>query len=110
MESMPKVSESKWRDTEAETAAATTAAQERCTMPLAQSAERHVKFPSSPMAPGPCTAAIAIRSTSQPAHPGRPEDTNSISIPFWDIYGSGVGFQTLQDKFFIPGFLQSYPL
>ena len=103
MESMPKVSELKWRDTEAETEAATTAAQERCTTPPAPSAERHVKFPSSPMAPGPCTAAIATRSTSQPAHPGRPEDTNSISIPFWDIYGSGVGFQTLQDKFFIIG-------
>ena len=78
MESMPKVSEFKWRDTEAEIAAAITAAQERCTMPLAQSAERHVKFPSSPMAPGRCTAAIATRSTSQPAHPGRPEDTEPI--------------------------------
>ena len=78
MESMPKVSEFKWRDTEAETEAATTAAQERCTMPPAQSAERRVKFPSSPMAPGRCTAAIATRSTSQPVHPGRPEDTESI--------------------------------
>ncbi len=73
MESMPKVSESKWRDTEAETVAATIAAQERCTMPLAQSAERHVKFPSSPMAPGPCTVATAIRSISQL---DLPEDTD----------------------------------
>ena len=104
MESMPKVSELKWRDTEAETVAATIAAQERCTMPLAQSAERHVKFPSSPMAPGPCTAAIATRSTSQPAHPGRPEDTNSISIPFWDIYGSGVWFSDPAGQIFYTGF------
>lgn len=37
-----------------------------------QSAERHVKFPSSPMAPGRFIAAIATRSISQP---GRPEDT-----------------------------------
>ena len=65
MESMPKVSEFKWKDMEAAAEAATTAAQERCTMPLAQSAERHVKFPSSPMAPGPCTAEIATRSISQ---------------------------------------------
>jgi len=74
----PKVSEFKWRDTEAETEAATTAAQERCTTQPALSAERHVKFPSSPMDPGPCTAAIATRSISQPVHPGRPEDTEPI--------------------------------
>jgi hypothetical protein len=73
MESMPKVSELKWRDTEAAAGAALAAARERCTMPPAQSAERHVKFPSSPMAPGQCTAAIAIRSTSLLGHP---EDTN----------------------------------
>ena len=79
MESMPKVSEFKWKDMEAAAGAATTAARERCTMPPAQSAERRVKFPSSPMAPGRCTAVIATRSTSLPGHP---EDTNKISIPF----------------------------
>ena len=55
------------------------AAPERCTMPHAQSAERHVKFPSSLMGPGLCTVAIATRSTDQPGrpvHPGHPEDTN----------------------------------
>ena len=79
MESMPKVSELKWKDMEAAIGAALAAAQERCTMPPAQSAERHVKFPSSLMGPGPCIAAIATRSTSlqdQPVHPGHPEDTN----------------------------------
>ena len=75
MESMPKVSELTWKDMEAEAGAALAAAQERCTMPPAQSAERHVKFPSSPMAPGRCTAAIATRSTSLP---DRPEDTNHL--------------------------------
>jgi hypothetical protein len=30
------------------------------------------------MAPGRCTAAIATRSTSQPVHPGHPEDTEPI--------------------------------
>jgi len=47
-------------------------------MPPAQSAERHVKFPSSPMDPDPCIAAIATRSTSlqdPPVPPGHPEDT-----------------------------------
>ena len=81
MESMPKVSELKWKDMEAATGAALAAARERCTMPPAQSAERHVKFPSSPMAPGRCTAAIATRSISlpdQPVHPGHPEDTNHL--------------------------------
>jgi len=73
MESMPKVSELKWKDMEAATGAALAAARERCTMPPALSAERHVKFPSSPMAPGRCTAAIATRSTSLLDHP---EDTN----------------------------------
>jgi hypothetical protein len=52
-------------------------APEKCTMRPVQSAERHVKFPSSPMAPGLYIAAIAIRSISQP---GRPEDTNSKII------------------------------
>ena len=75
---MPKVSELKWINTEAATEAALTADQERCTMPHAQSAVRHVKFPSSPMALGRCTAAIAIRSIGQPDHP---EDTDcSIGI------------------------------
>ena len=63
---------------EAEAEAALAAAPERCTMPPAQSAERHVKFPSSLMDLGPCIAAIATRSTSlqdQPVHPGHPEDT-----------------------------------
>lgn len=73
MESMPKVSELKWKDTEAAIEAALTADQERCTMLPALSAERHVKFPSSPMVPGRCTAAIATRSTGQPDHP---EDTD----------------------------------
>jgi len=73
------VSEFKWRDTEAEAEAALAAAPERCTMPPAQSAERHVKYPLSLMVPGLCTVAIATRSTDQPdppVHPGRPEDTN----------------------------------
>ena len=69
---MPKVSEFKWKDMEAEAEAATAAARERCTMPLAQSAERHVRFPSSPMAPGQFIAATATRSIDQPDHP---EDT-----------------------------------
>jgi len=55
----------------------TTEAPEKCTMRPAQSAERHVRFPSSPMAPGRYIAAIAIRSISQPGHP---EDTNSKMI------------------------------
>jgi hypothetical protein len=75
-ESMPKVSEFKWRDTEAEAEAASTEAQERCTMPPAQSAERHVRFPSNPMAPGRFIAAIATRSISPQ---GRPEDTKPKS-------------------------------
>jgi len=75
MESMPKVSELKWKDMEATEEAALAAARERCTMPPALSAERHVKFPSSPMAPGRCTAAIATRSISLPEHP---EDTNYL--------------------------------
>jgi hypothetical protein len=58
---------------EAAAGAALAAARERCTMPPAQSAERRVKFPSSPMDPGRCTAAIATRSTSLPDHP---EDTD----------------------------------
>jgi len=77
---MPKVSELKWRDTEAAAGAALAAAQERCTMPPAQSAERRVKFPSSPMAPGRCTAVIATRSTSLP---DRPEDTNHLMGTKW---------------------------
>jgi hypothetical protein len=70
------VSELKWKDTEAAAEAATAAAPERCTMPPAQSAERHVKFPSSLMDPGPYIAANATRSISQqdPA-PGHREDT-----------------------------------
>jgi hypothetical protein len=72
---MPKVSELKWRDTEAEAEAASTEARERCTMPPAQSAERHVKSPSSPMDPGQCTAVIATRSIDLP---GRPEDTDHL--------------------------------
>ena len=67
---------------EAAAGAALAAAQERCTMPPAQSAERHVKFPSSPMAPGLYIAAIAIRSISQL---GRPEDTNSKVIAERDL-------------------------
>lgn len=80
MESMPKVSELIWKDMEAETEVALAAAPERCTMPPAQSAERHVKFPSSPMAPGRCTAAIATRSISLP---DRPEDTNHLMGIKW---------------------------
>jgi len=80
MESMPKVSELKWKDMEAATGAALAAAPERCTMPPAQSAERHVKFPSSPMAPGQCTAAIATRSISLP---DRQEDTNHLMGTKW---------------------------
>lgn len=73
---MPKVSELIWINMEAATEAALEAAQERCTMPPAQSAERHVKFPSSPMDLGPCIAAIATRSISlQDQDPGHPEDT-----------------------------------
>ncbi|MDQ1261539.1 MAG: hypothetical protein QG575_720 [Euryarchaeota archaeon] len=78
MESMPKVSELTWKDMEAATGAALAAAQERCTMPPALSAERHVKFPSSPMAPGRSTAAIATRSISLPDHP---EDTDYLIDP-----------------------------
>ena len=82
MESMPKVSELTWKDmeAEAEAGAALAAARERCTMPHALSAERHVKFPSSPMAPGRCTAAIATRSISLPDHP---EDTNHLMGTKW---------------------------
>jgi hypothetical protein len=54
-------------------AALEAAAQERCTMPHALSAERHVRFPSSPMDPGRFIAAIATRSISPPGHP---EDTD----------------------------------
>jgi hypothetical protein len=72
---MPKVSELIWINMEAAIEAALEAAQERCTMPPALSAERHVKFPSSPMAPGRSTAAIATRSIGQPDHP---EDTNYL--------------------------------
>jgi len=61
---------------EAEIEAASAAAQERCTTQPALSAERHARFLSSLMDPGPCTAAIATRSISQPVHPGRPEDTD----------------------------------
>jgi hypothetical protein len=86
VESMPKVSEYKWKDMEAAAEAATTAAPERCTMPPAQSAERHVKFPSSPMAPGRCTAVIAIRSTSLPGHP---EDTEDIYPLLGYFMGAG---------------------
>ena len=95
MESMPKVSEFKWKDMEAAAEAATTAAQERCTMPPAQSAERRVKFPSSPMAPGRCTAAIATRSTSLPVIQATQKILNSDIYPFWDIYWSGVDYQAL---------------
>jgi hypothetical protein len=80
---MPKVSELKWKDMEAAAGAALTAAQERCTMPHALSAERHVKFPSSPMDPGRFIAAIATRSISQPGHP---EDTNHLM----GLIGSGL--------------------
>ena len=93
MESMPKVSELKWKDMEAATEAALAAAQERCTMPPAQSAEKHVKFPSSPMAPGRSTAAIATRSTSQPDHP---EDTDYLMGKKW----VRVDEWTLQNLFF----------
>lgn len=79
---MPKVSEFKWKDMEAEAEAATAAARERCTMPLAQSAERHVRFPSSPMAPGQFIAATATRSIDQPDHP---EDTELENHPFFGI-------------------------
>lgn len=75
---MPKVSEFKWKDMEAEEAA-TAAARERCTMQLAQSVERHVRFPSSPMAPGQYIAATATRSIGQPDHP---EDTKLGYYPF----------------------------
>ena len=64
---------------EAAAEAALAAAPEKCTMPRAQSAERHVKFPSSPMDLGPYIAAIATRSISlqdPPVHQGHPEDTN----------------------------------
>jgi len=76
---MPKVSEYKWKDTEAEAEAATAAAQERCTMPLAQSAGRHVRFLSSPMALGQYIAATATRSIGQLDHP---EDTKLGNHPF----------------------------
>ena len=79
---MPKVSEFKWKDMEAEAEAATAAARERCTMPLAQSAERHVRFPSSPMAPGQFLAATATRSIDQPDHP---EDTELGNHPIWGL-------------------------
>jgi hypothetical protein len=72
---MPKVSELKWSDTEAEAEAASTEAREKCTMPPAQSAESHVKYPSSPMGPGQFIAAIAIRSIDPP---GRLEDTDHL--------------------------------
>jgi hypothetical protein len=94
LESMPKVSELRWKDMEAATEAALTAAQERCTMPPALSAERHVKFPSSPMAPGRCTAAIATRSISLP---DRPEDTNHVMGTKW----ARVDQLTLQSLFFL---------
>jgi len=69
--------EIKWKDMEAAAEAALTAAQERCTTLLVQSVANSARFPSSPMAPGPCTAAIAIRSIDLPGHP---EDTKSKPI------------------------------
>jgi len=78
---------------EAAAEAALAAAQERCTMPPAQSAERHVKFPSSPMDPGRCTAAIATRSISLP---DRPEDTDYLV----GTNGSGLIKLTLHNIFF----------
>ena len=73
---------------EAAAGAALAVAPERCTMPPAQSAERHVKFPSSRMDLGPYIAAIVTRSTSlqdQPVHPGHPEDTK-----WFDYYLIGL--------------------
>jgi len=70
------VREFKWKDMKAEIEAASAAARERCTTSPVQNAARHARFPSSPMGPGRCTAAIATRSISQPVHPGRPEDTD----------------------------------
>jgi len=67
--------EIKWKDMEAAAEAATTAAQERCTTLPVQSVANSARSPSSPMARGPCTAAIATRSTGQPGHP---EDTKPI--------------------------------
>ncbi len=43
-------------------------APEKCTMRRVQSAERHVRFPSSPMVPGPCTVVIVTRSISLLGH------------------------------------------
>ena len=94
MESMPKGKWNKWRDTEAEAEAASTEAQERCTMPPAQSAERHVRSHSNPMDPGRFTAAIAIRSISPLGHP---EDT--------DRMGQDLGNQTCKIYFSLASFL-----
>ena len=96
MESMPKVSEFKWKDMEAEAEAATTAARERCTTPPAQSAERHVRFPSSPMAQGRYIAATATRSISQPDHP---EDTELGNHPFLGLLFEQEHFLTCESKF-----------
>lgn len=62
---------------EAAAEAATTAAQERCTTLLVQSVANSARFLLSPMARGPCTAAIATRSIGQP---GLPEDTETDLI------------------------------
>ena len=94
---MPKVSEFKWKDMEAEAEAATAAARERCTMPLAQSAERHVRFPSSPMAPGQFIAATATRSIDQPDHP---EDTKLGIHPLMGLlYKRGQFFKPCKANF-----------
>ena len=78
MESMPKASEFKWKDMEAEAEAATTAALERCTTPPAQSGKT-CQVPFKPDGSRPYIAATATRSISQPDHP---EDTELGNHPF----------------------------
>jgi len=53
-----------------EAEAASTEAQERCTMWSVQIVASSARFPSSLMAPGQCTARSATRSTGLPGRPG----------------------------------------
>jgi CxxC-x17-CxxC domain-containing protein len=69
MESMPRVSESKWRDTEAETVAATTAAQERCTMPPGAECGKTCQVPFKPDGSRPvyCSDCYQMHNPARPA-------------------------------------------
>jgi hypothetical protein len=50
------------------------------------------------MDPGPCTAAIATRSISQPVHPGRPEDTDRFDHFLIDLFNQDQSVPQLADQ------------